>query len=105
MQQTLEEKIKQRRSQMLVHSYLYYHLDDSIISDDLWQEWAEELTELQKQCQEIGFYDSTFRDWDGTTGMHLPKDGWIAGKAHQLIQYREKYGTTTTQNPAQLQLI
>ena len=105
MQQTLEEKIKQRRSQMLVHSYLYYHLDDTIISDDLWQEWAEELHELQKSATKIGFYDSAFADWDGTTGMHLPKDAWIADKAHQLLRYRDKNGTTTAKDAVQLQLI
>lgn len=88
---------------MLVHSYLYYHLDESIISDDLWQKFAEELTELQKSCSKIGFYDSTFADWDGTTGMHLPKDGWVIGKAQQLLRYVN--GTTTNQNPTQLQLI
>jgi len=91
--QTLQEKIKQRRSQMLVHSYLYYHLDTEIISDTLWQKWAEELTELQKlnNHAKIGMYDEAFQDWDGTTGMHLPKDGWVAGQAQRLLRYKEKY--------------
>lgn len=72
--------IKRRRGQMLVHSYLYYVKDDPIISDDLWQTWADELTQLQNDNPKlkIGYYDKEFFDWDGSTGMHLPK--------HQLIE-------------------
>lgn len=83
---TSSEKIKQRRSQMLIHSYLYYHLDTSVISDDQWQQWANELQYLQDLFPDsIGFYDKVFIDWDGSTGMHLPKDNWIRDKAQQLL--------------------
>ena len=82
---------------MLVHSYLYYHLDTEIVSDLTWQNWAEELTELQKEYRmlhgdtNIKFYDEAFSDWDGTTGMHLPQDGWVAGAANRLLRYKDKY--------------
>ena len=83
--QTPSEKIKQRRSQMLIHSYLYYHLDTSIISDDQWQQWANELHDLQKLYPDpIGFYDNVFQDWDGSTGMHLPIDNWVYQQATKL---------------------
>lgn len=89
--QTSSEKIKQRRSQMLVHSYLYYHMDTSIVSDDDWQRWANELQYLQEIYPEpIGFYDEVFKDWDGTTGMHLPKDDWVRDKAQQLLTNKDK---------------
>lgn len=88
--QTLSEKIRQRRIQMLVHSYIYYHMDDNIISDDKWQQWADELTELQKQKMNIDFYDDTFKDWSGATGMHLPKDKWIIERAKKLLQYKRE---------------
>jgi hypothetical protein len=88
--QTLSEKIKQRRAQMLVHSYLYYTLDDTIISDEKWQQWADELTELQKQKSEIGFYDEEFGDWNGSTGMHLPSPVWIVNKAKKLLTSKDK---------------
>jgi hypothetical protein len=94
--QTIEEAVKHRRSQMLIHSYLYYHLDDPIIPDDKWQEWAEDLTELHKTCTMIGFYDKEFADWDGSTGMHLPVDDFVREKAHKLRLYRDKNGTTIT---------
>lgn len=86
----LKEKIKQRRSQMLIHSCIYYEMDDNLVSDDTWQKWADELVELQKQCHDIGFYDREFAGWDGSTGSHLPhRDTWVYGKALQLIRQNE----------------
>ncbi len=82
--QTLEEKIKQRRSQMLIHSYRYYVLDYPVITDEKWQDWADELVELQKRKLKIGFYDDAFADWTGATGMHLPFDKWIKNKVKYL---------------------
>ena len=76
---------------MLVHSYIYYVMDTNIISDDKWQDWANELVELQnmwfrfKAPKTVGFYDDVFQDWNGSTGMHLPKDEWIQKKAKKLV--------------------
>lgn len=88
--QTLAEKIKQRRAQMLVHSCIYYELNDNIVSDHKWQEWADELEKLQKenpQLLNIGFYDQHFQDWDGATGNHLPhRDSWVYNKALYLLR-------------------
>lgn len=88
--QTITEKIKQRRAQMLIHSCIYYELDDNIVSDHKWQEWADELEKLQKenpQYLNIGFYDKYFIDWDGSTGCHLPhRDSWVYNKALYLLR-------------------
>lgn len=78
--------IKRRRAQMLVHSFAYYVLDESIVTDDTWQRWADELVELQRGAPaKIGFYDPEFQDWDGSTGMHLPQDGWVSHKARHVL--------------------
>lgn len=72
---------------MLIHSFLYYQQDDPIISDDQWQAWADELTKLQTDnpdCCKIKFYDKEFVDWDGSTGMHLPKHIVIEQRAKQV---------------------
>lgn len=80
------ELIRRRRAQMLVHSYAYYALDTPMVSDDVWQRWADELATLQSPHPwKIGFYDRAFADWDGSTGMHLPKDEWVRGKTRQIL--------------------
>ena len=90
----IKSKIKQRRAQMLVHSCIYYELNDNIVSDHKWQEWADELEKLQKEnpdCCQIGFYDVNFVDWTGATGNHLPhRDPWVFKKANYLLQLNEK---------------
>jgi len=88
--QTLSEKIRQRRTQMLVHSYLYYVLDENVVDDGKWQQWADELVELQKQRKDIGFYDEAFADWDGSTGCHLPQDPWIVRRCQWLLKNHPK---------------
>lgn len=89
--QTLPEKINQRRAQMLVHSCLYYWMDETVVSDHKWQEWAEDLVRLQEENKgySTGFYDAVFRDWNGSTGCHLPKDEWVVDKARKVLRYME----------------
>ncbi|AHI29719.1 DNA ligase LigA-related protein [Marinobacter similis] len=80
------ELIRRRRAQMLIHSYLYYWMGVTIVSDHQWQDWANELRDLQQQHPApVGFYDEEFKDWTGDTGMHLPRDPWVMSKA-QYIQ-------------------
>lgn len=82
--------IRQRRAQMLVHSCIYYEMNDNIVSDDLWQAWADELEDLQKNHPEhtkIGFFDEVFLDWDGSTGSHLPhRHPWVYQKASYILE-------------------
>ena len=92
--QKLKEKIKQRRTQMLVHSCIYYEMDKNIVDDSTWQKWADELRDLQKDnpllCT-IDFYDEAFARWDGSTGHHLPlKDRWVYDRATLLIKAQEE---------------
>lgn len=75
---------------MLIHSYLYYVMDEIIVDDDKWQQWANELVELQKKEKVIGFYDEDFEDWDGSTGCHLPQDQWIVLRAQWLLKNHPK---------------
>lgn len=84
--QTLSEKIRQRRIQMLVHSYLYYELDDTVIDDHTWQRWADELVQLQSRKQNIGFYDEAFSDWTGASGAFLPFDQWVIDRAKKIVK-------------------
>lgn len=89
----IAEKIQQRRYQMLVHSCIYYHLNQNSISDKQWDTWARELRDLQNQHPEISkqvtLYEY-FKDWDASTGAFLPitKD-WVVAKAKTLITSRK----------------
>lgn len=75
---------------MLIHSCIYYELDNSVISDDVWQRWADELEQLQLKYPEhtkIGFFDFEFSDWTGATGNHLPlRDPWVISKARYILE-------------------
>lgn len=82
-------RVNHLRRLILVHSYLYYVLDDPIVSDEMWQAWANELAEINT---ETGDYDEAFEEWDGTTGHHLPlEDRWVVVKALQIRRINEKY--------------
>ena len=81
------EIIRQRRHQMLVHSYLYYEMDAPVITDEKWQQWADELTYLQNKYPDackLGFYDEAFADWSGATGCDLPFDPWLIKRVKEL---------------------
>lgn len=90
----IQSKIRQRRSQMLVHSYIYYVLDDNIVSDDKWQKWANELRDIQNQhptlCR-IDFFDREFATWNGDSGAFLPlKDPYVIYKSMQVYNEWKK---------------
>ena len=75
---------------MLIHSCIYYELNDNIISDHVWQKWADELQKLQEDHPEeckIDFWDWEFRNWDGATGNHLPhRNPWVYEKAKHILE-------------------
>ena len=91
--QTIKEKIRQRRRQMLVHSYIYYELNQNIVSDHKWAEWAKELAQLQKdypkESAEVEEYDQ-FKDWDGSSGAFLKFGENIKTVAHILLENQSK---------------
>ena len=94
MRNPISELITQRRYQVLIHSIIYYKLDDNLVSDDTWSKWALELEELQNSYPDIAKqcpYAEAFADFDHSTGMDLPLDDpWAIGKAKQLLAWRYK---------------
>ena len=90
----IKDLINQRRSQMLVHSYLYYGLDESIVDDQTFDKWARELVKLQDDYPDVAskcIYAGNFKEFDGTTGFHLPRDLWVRTKALRLLNYHKKH--------------
>lgn len=91
--QTISEKIKQRRRQILVHSYIYYELNDNIVSDHKWASWAKELQTLQslypKESKETEYADE-FKNFDGSSGAFLNFDENIKKIANHLLNIKNK---------------
>ena len=87
------ELISRRRRQILVHSVIYYKLDENLISDNTWAEWAKELRQLQSDYPDLAKecpYADDFKSFDASTGYNLPlSDRWAIGKAHQLLRLRD----------------
>lgn len=89
----IAELIARRRRQLLVHSIIYYKMNDNIIPDATWSKWGQELEELQAKYPEIAAkqpYAKEFEGFDHSTGMSLPlNDPWAVNKARQLLQQKE----------------
>lgn len=97
------EKIQQRRYQILVHSCIYYHLNDSVVLDSTWNKWSEELVRLQSTNPEIAKQvplADCFADWDGSTGAFLPiKQDWVINIAKKLLANRDRKFTPVVKKP------
>jgi hypothetical protein len=90
----IEELICRRRKQILVHSYLYYEMNNNVISDHTYDEWCKELADLQKhhpiESNNVPFYRDSFEGYDGSTGFHLPKEAWMHDIGFRMLMYQIK---------------
>lgn len=96
--------ILRRRLQLLVHSYIYYDLNENLISDDTWSRWARELVQLQAKYPNIARrvdYHEGFIGFDGSTGFDLPyRQPEITGKAQWLVNhFKEAKNEPTARHP------
>ncbi len=92
-EQTIAERIQQLRLQMVIHSAIYYILNDNIITDHEWATRAKELVRLQEEYPEVAshvVYADEFKDFDGSTGFNLPKDERVMAKAQYLLTISRK---------------
>lgn len=84
--------IKRRRFQILVHSYIYYKLNDNIISNATFDKWAEELIELQEKYPQISekveLYNafSDFKNLGDAAKLPLDNDPRLDNRARQLLR-------------------
>lgn len=93
----IKDLIRRRRLQVIVHSCIYYRLNNNLISDFQYDKWSKELAKLHKQYGviKINCYDEYFEDWIfelGKTysGFKLPiNDLKIIGIAEDLIKTAE----------------
>lgn len=92
---TIKELINRRRHQILVHSCIYYRLDQNLIPDYVYDQWSKELAELQQQypelAKEVPLYEE-FKDFDGSSGFDLPiHDPRTVAKAEYLVDLHRHY--------------
>lgn len=85
------ELIKRRRLQILVHSALYYTLNENVIDDHTYDKWSKELAELQRdypqESKQAPMYDD-FAEFDGSTGFDLPhKAPDVVNRARHILRY------------------
>lgn len=83
------ERIRRLRRFLVVHSRIYYCLNDNLVSDHMFDAAGKELAELQEKYGYVyHLWDEEFKDWTGGTGFHLPlQDEWAVNKAAQLLRY------------------
>lgn len=90
----IKDLINRRRRQILVHSIIYYRLNENLIDDATWSGWGLELEKLQERYPDISaecVYADAFKDFDHSTGMSLPLDDpWGRRTAQYLVQISHK---------------
>lgn len=89
--EAIKAKIEQRRRQVLVHSYIYYEMDDSVVSDEQWTQWAKELVWLTREFPDIAkecIYHKEFEGFEGSTGFDFKYDEAIKNRAAKLIAHK-----------------
>ena len=91
---------------MLVHSYIYYEMNENIISDSQWSQWAVELAQLQSKYPNIAkqvIYAEDFEGWDGSSGAFLSYTNKpnILVSAHFLLKNMQKAKTPLISTSAQ----
>lgn len=89
----IAELITRRRRQILVHSIIYYKLNDSLVTDAQWAAWALELEDLQRHYPDVAKecpYAEAFEGFEHSSGYNLPlNDPWGVRKARLLIEWRD----------------
>ena len=84
-------KINRLQRQLMVHSYIYYRLNDNIWSDEQWDKAAKELLSLD---QTGSAYETLFKDFDGSTGYQLAQyvamEGNLAYVAERLLAHEQR---------------
>ena len=90
--------IRRRWLQIWIHSFIYYKMGTSIISDTMWDKWARELVDLKakypNEAKSIKHYD-IFADFDGSTGFIIASKATpnLIKKAIQLVEYYRENNT------------
>ncbi len=85
---TTQEYIDFLQRYIIVHSYIYYHLDNNVISDRGYDLKARELTRYKNEYPELWkssmYYKQFGDDYNGATGFTLYED--LNDKQKEIIR-------------------
>lgn len=84
-------RINQVRRCLHIHSVLYYHLSETIVSDSTFDEWSRELVTLQERyprVAKLAYRDDLFFNWTGATGFHLTPNTYSINRARWLLTHQ-----------------
>lgn len=88
--------IQRRRRQVVLHSFLYYRMDEPIISDAVFDKWSVELVRLQASypliSKKVAYHLDYFKDWDGSTGCDIPFTRADELNAARVMHYHHSKG-------------
>lgn len=86
-------KVSYLQRRIIVHSIIYYELDNSVIADRQFDMLSNQLVEMQNELSSKEFKETTYyyalHDFDGTTGFHI---------ANRLTNYDLKYLTNIAEH-------
>jgi hypothetical protein len=86
--------INRRQRQIIVHSVIYYRMNNSLIGDLDFDKWGRELVELQRKYPKIAeqsIFWEDMKDFDATTGFHLADHPWGMKIAQSLVDSHNNY--------------
>lgn len=96
MNEEILNLISEKRTQIMVHSYIYYYLGDNIIEDYEYDSLGRELAKLQKEYPDeskAAQYAEAFKEYgidNCVSGFDLPYlSPEIIEKADKLIEVRD----------------
>jgi hypothetical protein len=93
----LVELINRRKRQILVHSFLYYQLNENIIDDYTYDLWCKELAELiaayPEEAKQSVYYKE-FKTFDGSSGFDLPyANPEVQNTGYKILKYHKEKTT------------
>lgn len=82
----IENRIDRYRKWVAVHSYIYYEEGTTVVPDPVWDAKARRLARMQNVHPTLGtWHNDAFSDFDGSTGMNLPRTEEVKSRAEELI--------------------
>lgn len=89
----MQDKINHLQRLIVLHSYIYYELDQNVISDHEYNELGRKLVGYKKEYPELWkssmYYEQFGDEYDGSTGYDIYQK--LNNEQKRIIQYISEY--------------